>query len=144
MHEMNHRIPIKASPEAAFEALTTSDGLSKWWTGDSVAEPIVGSMAEFGFSNRTYLFLMEIEELVPAKRVVWRCKGNPDDWIGTQLTWDIEISNNGVEISFTHAGWASNSAFFASCNSTWGALMFRLRDYLEGKAPGPMFEDHID
>lgn len=143
MHEMNHRILIKASPDAAFEALTTSKGLSKWWTGDSIADPVVGSIAEFGFSNRANLFLMEIEDLVPAKCVVWRCKGNPEDWVDTRLTWDITKTKDGVEISFTHAGWATNSAFFASCNSTWGALMFRLRDYLEGKAPGPMFKGHI-
>jgi hypothetical protein len=27
----------------------------------------------------------------------------------------------------------------ATCNSTWGELMYRLKDYAEGKNPGPLW-----
>jgi uncharacterized protein YndB with AHSA1/START domain len=82
MNDMCHRIQVNASPQAVFGALTTAEGLRGWWTGDSVAEPLVRSVAEIGFSNRATVFRMEIEELVPARRVVWRCKGDVDEWVG--------------------------------------------------------------
>ena len=34
-------------------------------------------------------------------------------------------------------GWRSTEGYFAVCNSTWGELMYRLKDYVEGKRPGP-------
>jgi hypothetical protein len=29
----------------------------------------------------------------------------------------------------------------ASSNTTWGALMFRLKDYVEGIEPGPLWDE---
>ena len=52
MADLHHKIEIEASPEKVYEAITTAEGLRSWWTGDSVAEPRVGSIAEFGFFNR--------------------------------------------------------------------------------------------
>jgi hypothetical protein len=39
------------------------------------------------------------------------------EWNGTTLTWDLEM--------------------FAICNSSWGELMYRLKNYVEGRNPGP-------
>ena len=75
MTDMHHEIPINAAPEKVYEAIATQEGLRGWWTGDSAAEPRVGSVAEFGFYNRQFLFLMRIDELTPGKRVVWSCLG---------------------------------------------------------------------
>jgi hypothetical protein len=40
-----------------------------------------------------------------------------------------------------HGGWRSANDFFAICNSSWGELMYRLKNYLEGKNPGPRWRD---
>lgn len=40
-------------------------------------------------------------------------------------------------LNFTHGNWRSPGGYFAPCNSTWGELMYRLKDYVEGKRPGP-------
>jgi hypothetical protein len=42
-------------------------------------------------------------------------------------------------LRFTHAGWAAATDYFFSCNTTWGALMMRLKAAAEGKSPGPLF-----
>jgi hypothetical protein len=42
-------------------------------------------------------------------------------------------------LHFTHGGWRSESAYFISCNTTWGELMYRLKAVAEGKSPGPLF-----
>jgi hypothetical protein len=37
---------------------------------------------------------------------------------------------------FTHRGWQSLSEFCVSSNSTWGELMYWIKDCLEGRNPG--------
>lgn len=141
MAEMHHQIPIDASPEKVYEAIATQEGLRGWWTGDSIAEAQVGSVAEFGFYNRKFLFRMRIDELQPGKRVVWACIGDYDEWKGTRLTWEISRTDGTSILRFVHGDWHSTSSFFASCNSTWGMLMYRLKDYAEGKNPGPYWKE---
>ena len=140
MADMLHQIQIKATPEKVYEALTTHTGLRSWWTSDSVAKPEVGSIAEFGFNNRATVFRMRVAELKPNQRVVWECLGDLDEWIGTRLVWELRPNNNFTELRFAHANWRSTEGWFATCNSTWGELMHRLKNYAEGKAPGPHFQ----
>lgn len=96
-------------------------------------------LAEFGFSNRATLFCMRTDEIIPEERVVWTCVGDVEEWKGTHLIWELRRSNDSTELRFTHGNWRATDGWFATCNSTWGALMYRLKDYAEGKAPGPFF-----
>lgn len=137
MPEMYHEIQVQAPPEKVYQAIATREGLRSWWTSDTVAEPRVGSVAEFGFHSRAGVFRMRVEELQPGRRVVWACLGDPDEWRGTRLTWELSAKNGGTLLRFVHAGWCSTGGIFATCNSTWGELMYRLKNYAEGKAPGP-------
>ena len=143
MPDLHHEIVVNASPSNVYKALTTSEGLKSWWTGDSVARPEVGSIAEFGFSNRQTLFRMQIDELEARKRVVWTCVGDWDEWKDTRLDWELTDKERKTLVRFTHANWESIDGMFATCNTTWGALMYRLRDYLEGKNPGPLFKGFV-
>ncbi len=104
-----------------------------------MAEPRVGSVAEFGFKNRSALFRMRIEELQPGRRVVWSCLGGTPEWTGTRLTWDLTPRDGGTDLRVMHGAWRSTEGAFARCNSTWGELRYRLKAYAEGKAPGPHF-----
>jgi uncharacterized protein YndB with AHSA1/START domain len=137
MPDLLHHIPIEAPPKTVYAALATETGLRGWWTADTVAEESVGGHAQFGFNQRAITFRMTIEELAPPTRVVWSCHGDPDEWNGTRLIWDISAAGQGSVLRFRHANWRDSSDFFAMCNSTWGELMYRLKAYAEGKNPGP-------
>ena len=112
-----------------------------WWTADSKADEKVGGKAEFGFDKRGMVFRMTIEKLDREKQVVWTCHGDHREWNGTTLTWNIAPEAMGSTLRFTHSGWKSVSEYYAMCNSTWGELMYRLKDYAEGKAPGPRWSE---
>ena len=139
MADMLHQIQVQASPDKVYEALTAQAGLRGWWTADSVAEPTVGSVAEFGFYNRANLFQLRIDELQPGQHVAWTCLGRPEEWKGTRVVWELAPKDGGADVRFTQSGWRSTEGGFALVNSTWGALMFRLKDYLEGRASEPFF-----
>ncbi len=86
------------------------------------------------------MFRMRVEELVPRKRVAWLCQGDPQEWEGTQLTWDLESTESGgTDLRFAHRGWASTEGEYPRCNTTWGHLMHLLKDYAEGKPVEPHF-----
>jgi uncharacterized protein YndB with AHSA1/START domain len=140
MADILHKIIIEAPSEKIFEALTTQEGLQNWWAADTEAEPKIGSLAVFGFYNQTTVFKMRINELVPFKKVKWTCEGEVDEWLGTELQFDLEPQDVGdTALSFRHGGWHSTEGVYAHCNTTWGNLMFRLKAYAEGKNPGPLF-----
>jgi uncharacterized protein YndB with AHSA1/START domain len=136
MVDINHLISINASPDAVYAALATQRGLASWWTADTRADEKVGGKAEFGFDDRGMVFRMRIDELVPGKRVVWSCLGDQPEWSGTTLTWTISRENDVSVLRFTQR-WKAMTDMVAICNSTWGELIYRLKDYVEGRNPGP-------
>lgn len=85
MADIRHWIRVDAPPERVYEALTTRDGLTRWWTADVEAEPKEGSVARFGFGNRSVVFRMRIEKLRPPALVRWRCEGDFEKWKDTML-----------------------------------------------------------
>ncbi len=140
MADILHQITIDAAPDRVFDALTLSEGLKSWWTTDSSATPEIGSVAVFKFIQGTVVFRMRVEELIPGKRVAWLCQGEPQEWEGTQLTWELEsIDSGGTNLRFTHRGWASTEGEYARCSTTWGHLMHLLKAYTEGEPVKPHF-----
>jgi uncharacterized protein YndB with AHSA1/START domain len=141
MAEIKHQIPIDATPDKVYAALATQAGLRGWWTADAKADEKAGGKAEFGFDRRGMVFRMNIEKLEPGKLVVWTCHGDHPEWAGTTLTWSIARQENATMLRFTHSGWKTISEFCAACNSSWGELMYRLKDDVEGKKPGPRWRE---
>ena len=141
MAEIKHQINIKAAPDKAYAAVATQAGLRGWWTADTTADERIGGKAQFGFDKRGLLFHMTIDTLDPGKRVVWTCHGDHPEWNGTVLSWDFIPQSGGTTVRFTHSQWKAISEFCAMCNSTWGELMYRLKDYVEGRNPGPHWKE---
>ena len=141
MPDLKHQIPIKAAPAKVFAAIATSEGLRSWWTADSKTEDKVAGKAEFGFDRRGTVFRMKIEKLELDRRLLWSCHGDPPEWAGTTLLWELTSKGDVTILRFTHGNWKSANDYYAMCNSTWGELMYRLKNYVEGKAPGPHWKE---
>ena len=139
MSDILHRIQIGASPQEVYDAITTSEGLSTWWTTDSTHERSIGSVAEFGFHNRAVVFRMRVDELEPGKRVAWECLGDDPEWKGTRVTFDLTRKDDETVLDFTHSGWKSVEQAYPSCNAVWGFLMHNLKSVAEGKPTKPYF-----
>jgi uncharacterized protein YndB with AHSA1/START domain len=141
MPELRHQITINASPAKVYEALSTEGGLRSWWTADATMGGTAGGKAELGFDKRRTVFKMKIEELEAARRMVWSCLGDPPEWTGTTLSWDLATDGGGTIVRFHHSGWKAVTEMYAICNSSWGELMHRLKDYAEGRNPGPHWKE---
>lgn len=111
-----------------------SSGMRSWGTADAYIDKRIGGEAEFGFDSRQMVFRMRIKQLDSGKRVMI-CLGDHSEWNRTTLMWNISREQGVTVLRFDHSGWEAVTDFFASCNSTWGDLMFRLKESAEGKKP---------
>jgi uncharacterized protein YndB with AHSA1/START domain len=137
MPDIKHAIQIDAAPSLVFPLVGTADGFKKWWAAD-VAEDEAGGFADLGFFNRSTVYRLRSHGIAAPLRAHWQCESGKE-WSGTHLLFDLTDQNGGTQLRFTHADWAAETDYFVSCNTTWGELMFRLKNAAEGKAPGPLF-----
>jgi hypothetical protein len=118
--------------------LTTCEGLSAWWTDTTKGESKIGGTVEFRFGERGG-FDMKVLELKPARRVRWRVVDGPEEWIGTEVSFDLKQDGDYTIILFKHQGWKEPVEFMHHCSTKWAIFLLSLKSLLEtGKgAPYP-------
>ena len=131
MSDVLLELPIAATPEQVFSAITEQAGLSSWWTPDVVAEPKLGSVGEFRFRGGQFVIKMEITALEPGRTVRWVVRQGAPDWAGTHVTWDLAPADQGTKVRFGQRGYASVEGSFASAAFNWAWYLGSLKDYLE-------------
>lgn len=141
MPDLSHQVPIEASTAAVYAAISTSAGNRGWWTADSKVETKTGGKAEFGFQKRAVVFHMTVDKLVEGREVVMSCHYGPPEWTGTTLIWKIVPDGKQTILNFTHAGWKAMTDYCASCNSMWGRLMYRLKEYVQTGRSDPQWTE---
>ena len=130
MPDILHLVNINVSVLNVYRAITEQDGLSNWWTRGTIAKPIINSIAEFNFGKK-YQNKMKIIELLPNKRVVWKCEQADPEWVDTILVFDLEENGNKTILRFSHKNWKEATDFYANCNYNWGLYMTSLKKYCE-------------
>ena len=75
MADIRHRVGIAAPKEQVYEALSTVEGLSGWWTRDTAGDPAIGGKLEFFFGQPEPAGVMEVAGLLPGQQVAWRFLG---------------------------------------------------------------------
>ena len=132
------KVGIKSSStDDVYRALTTREGFTGWWTEDVQGESKVGGVLQFRFGAGG--FDMKVLELQPAKRVLWQVVAGPEEWIGTNVSFDLEQAGDWSIVLFKHQGWKEPVEFMHHCSTKWGVFLISLKSLLEtGKgAPAP-------
>jgi len=131
MPDLLLEVAIAITPERVYAAITEQAGLASWWTPDVVAEPTLGSVAEFRFGGRRFVVNMEITSLEAGRRVSWAVKQGAPEWAGTRVTWDLTPVDGGTRVRFGHHDYASVDGSFASVGYSWAWYLSSLKDYIE-------------
>ena len=84
MAEIRHRVGIDATPAKVYEALATTDGISKWWVRQLDGDSSQGGTLNFYFGGQQPGLVVEVAVAVPEEKVTWRCVQGPEDWVGTR------------------------------------------------------------
>jgi uncharacterized protein YndB with AHSA1/START domain len=116
-------ITVDQSADEVFRAVTDVAG---WWTGD-VEGPTAALGDEFTYRYRELHYSRQrVTELVPGVRVTWRVvdahlafTGDPAEWVGTEIRFEIAPRDGGTELRFTHVGLDPELECFDQCSSAW-------------------------
>ena len=125
MPDILHRVGIQASPQRVFEALSTQEGISSWWTIKVKAQPEVGSVMEMRFKNDSLIMHIQIEELNPPNFLKMAGSGGTARVDRFHNQFPVEI------VLFAHRGWKEQVDFMHHCSTKWGYYMFSLKALLE-------------
>jgi uncharacterized protein YndB with AHSA1/START domain len=125
-----HRVGITAARDAVFRALTTTEGLAAWWTEDTTGDATPGGVVQFRFGPPGG-FDMKVLDAVPAERVLWEVIDGPEEWIGTQVRWDLRKAGDFTIVLFAHEGWREPAEFMHHCSTKWATFLMSLKSLLE-------------
>jgi uncharacterized protein YndB with AHSA1/START domain len=143
MPDIIHRIGIRKSPEEVQRALTTLPGLAGWWTEEVAGNPLPGGALDFTFrtpgGDVVGSMRMDVRSVEPGASVRWRVAGGPEDWIGTDITFDTSVQDGKTILIFGHRNWADATEPMAHCSMKWAVFLLSLRELVEtGKGrPSP-------
>lgn len=121
-------LKLNAPPEKVYAALSSQEGLTKWWTEDCEFEAAKDGIAIFRFGKTHCTFL--IESMTPEKELVWRCTdqyqhlpgilNKTDEWVGTTVTFSLLPEGEATtELAFRHDGLTPNLECYGICAAGW-------------------------
>jgi uncharacterized protein YndB with AHSA1/START domain len=139
MVDILHRIGVKSSsPDDVYAALTTVDGLAGWWTEETDGDDNVGGVLRFRFHD-VGGFDMKVLEVQPGELVLWEVVDGPEEWIGTQVRFELKQEDGFTIVLFSHVGWREPVEFMHHCSTKWAIYLMSLKKLVEtGKGePAP-------
>ena len=142
MADIFHDLPINASLDRVFQAISTPQGLDCWWTKRSDGKPHVGAEYELSFGPG-FEWRAIVTRCVPNSEFEMEILHADGDWIGTVVSLKLEERNDVTWIRFCHTGWPKlNEHYKISCNC-WAMYLRILRRYLEHGEEVP-YERRLD
>lgn len=133
-------VRVKASPEAVFDAITTTAGLGAWW---NPATGIGEAGGELRFiMNAPDPLVIHVDEATSPTSVRWTVTACPflPDWEGTRPTFTItRVDDNTSELHFHHQGLHQELECIDICTRSWDHyIKTSLREYVESGHGSPM------
>jgi|SRR5437868_9380523 len=125
MYSIKHLFHINASKEKVFEAISTINGISNWWTTKTTRETSAGGafQTRFGEGDGPQ---MKVVEIIPNEKVTWECT-SPEGWKGHIFTFALDQNDGKTRVRFSQDGWTEQGDFYASCSFSWARYMESLR-----------------
>jgi uncharacterized protein YndB with AHSA1/START domain len=127
-----------ATPDALFDAVTTADGLSAWWTRTEGAGGAGGELRFFMSAPDPLLVFVDAATRPTSVRwTVTECTFEPE-WVGTHPTFTITpVDDTTCELTFTHVGLTDELECIEMCTRGWDHYLASLRAYVESGSGNP-------
>jgi uncharacterized protein YndB with AHSA1/START domain len=129
-YSIKHLFHINASKQKVFEAVSTINGLSNWWSVNTTGSDAVNGIIQFRFGEMGGPDMKVTESKSPEK-LSWECVASPHGWVGHTFTFALDDNDGKTRVRFSHDGWTEQDDFYAICSFTWGRYMESLRQYCQ-------------
>lgn len=130
MPDIYHDVPITGSLTEVFYGVSTTEGLSKWWSKGGSGEAGVGQEMNFDFGPG-YQWKAVVEEFEPNRSFVLRMTECDRDWEGTTISFKLEEQADGSVLRFEHLGWPDDNSHYRSSSYCWAMYLRCLKMYIE-------------
>lgn len=128
---LQHAIKVAAPRPQVFKAITDVGEMKAWHLGAIEGEIAVGST--FYLNPKPGLrFGWTTDEIVTNTRLRQTCVEGPGASAGRTLVVALSDSDNAnTLVTLTDSGWHSGDADLPFCNTRWGQVLLRLKEYAE-------------
>jgi uncharacterized protein YndB with AHSA1/START domain len=131
MKTILHALQLHTAPDRVYEALTTEEGLSGWWTTRVRVESGEGGVVRFTFHGDFHPEMKQTR-LEPGRRVRWTCVAGHDNWKENTFTFDLAEADGETRMLFTqeYARELSDEVY-GTYNFNWGYYLNSLKELCE-------------
>jgi uncharacterized protein YndB with AHSA1/START domain len=135
MAEIRINLTIKAGVDKVYSAITTQEGLSAWWAKQTIAKPELDFVNVFTFGPIRNE--MKVTKLVTNKNTAWKVINSTEEWVDTNISFDLEEKEGNTIVRFAHADWRSSTDLLARCTYDWARFMTSLKSLCETGTGSP-------
>jgi hypothetical protein len=130
MGEIRHRVGIKGSLHAVYEAVTQPTQLVGWWASSATGSPVIGDQLVLHFADLAKLSF-EVLDLVADSWIRLRCASGPTPWVGSGLDIRLEGADDQVFVILTHANVDPADPSYLYFNTKWPVYLLSLKSFVE-------------
>ncbi len=131
MTMLRHAIKIDASRDRVFRALSDMNEMTAWHHGGVEGDITVGAVLYLN-AKPGMRFGWETKELVGNERIVQTCVEGPGSSKGKTITFALSDAEAGMTlVELTDGDWADDDEHLPFCNTHWGEVLYRLKQYVE-------------
>jgi len=125
MFSINHLIRIDASSTDVFQAISSNDAISKWFTSTECNRWEVDStVVWFG---ETVMTIAEIED----NKCISFHVNHGSGWDNTHIRFSVEADCDRTIVRFDHFSWNAVTDHFRDCSMSWAYFLESLKKYVE-------------
>lgn len=130
MPEILHEFPIFAPPDRVFEAISTPEGLDRWWTLTSAGKAATDAVWKLGFGP-DYVWEARVTRCEPGQAFEWELTSAEPDWVGARIGFRLTAGDDRTNVRFHHLGWPEASKHYRISSYCWAMYLRILKRWLE-------------
>ena len=121
---------VSYSPAEVYKCIT--ENVARWWGGKDLAGRTSQLKDEFSIHHPGAHYSKQIvAELIPDKKVVWLVQESvlhwltrdPQEWIGTQMIFELTGTGDKTTLHFTHQGLTPDKESYIRCSQGWDMVI---------------------
>jgi uncharacterized protein YndB with AHSA1/START domain len=123
---------IDADHDTVMRALTTPDGVARWWSQPVDGDPGKdGGEFRISFPDVPQPFVFAVER--GDRSLAWRTLAFPPWWADTTIRWRVDDPDEGTgtRLVFAHEGFDATNPIIPIITPAWAQFIFGLQDQVE-------------
>lgn len=129
--ETRHFIGVNATKEKIFNAISTPQGLQKWWSTNANGIVKEGETLSLIFNELTTLNF-KYQEIKPNRKLILTCFDSFKSWNKTQLVFELEEKEGQIFLTLIHGKINEDDIeSLTYFSSKWTIYLLSLKQLLE-------------